>query len=252
MITKSLAGVAAGVLLIGGGALATAQADPAPESTPVATSAPESQTLAGTTAADADYPAPTGFDTTTSLTLHDGLIQFGAVNNARVVVDGVATTDSPTGTVRITADGHTRTGTLHSGVAVVALPLLAVGTHDATATYVPANDSFGPSSSTTDSYKVVKSGSRLGVDATRISSGERPVVHTHVTTTTGVAARGSVTVRITNGKARDTETATLRDGMAVVRFPKVNRTGQWSVSAVYKGSATVASDNGGDSFRCTR
>jgi hypothetical protein len=251
MITKSVAGVAAGVLLVGGGALATAQADPSPSEPKTAAPAVSSPTVT-TQSDESQYPG--SVFTTTTLSIRPR-VQYRAENIARVVVNAGATDTNPRGTVTLVVNGQTVSARLIGGAASVAVPRsLKPGEYAARANYTPNSGSqFKSSHSGVKFFRVVKSGSSTFVQAARISRGERPTVRVQVESDTRITPRGSVTVRISNGSGeRHTELASLLNGQAVVRFPKVDSRGRWSARAVYGGSNVVQSSVGTDGFRVTR
>jgi hypothetical protein len=249
MITKSVAGVAAGVLLIGGGAMATAQADPAP-SEPTAPAPAATSPTATTQSDESEYPG--SVFTTTSLGIRSS-VEYRAENVARVVVSAGATDSKPSGSVTVTVDGESRSATLSRGVASVSLPRsLQPGSYTARAAYIPTAGSQYKRSNDSASFRVVKSGSATFVQAASVSLRERPTVRVQVEGDTGVTPRGSVTVVITDGRERHTDEAQLLNGQAVVRFPKVDRRGQWEARAYYGGSDVVAGSRGSDGFRVTR
>jgi len=253
MITKSLAGVAAGALLVGGAAVATAQADPfSPVTVPVAqpTDTTTPSALVGAPSDTSGYPG--SVVTTTGVNLPRS-VQYGAAHQARVVVDATAAQDVPDGSVTVTVAGVSRQDTLSGGSATVSLPRsLKPGRFTARARYSPASDSQFKASSGSAAFTVVKAGSRTLVQAFRVSRDERPTVRISVESTTGVTPRGSVFVVITDGRQRQARQANLINGQTVVGFPKVDRPGQWDARAVYGGSDVVSESRGTDTFRVTR
>ncbi len=154
MITKSLAGVAAGILLIGGGALATAQADPAkPSSGPTATTTASGASTAQ--AAGARYPA--SVVTTTSLRVNSP-VERGEAHRARIRVRAGATSTDPRGTVSVVVAGKSRHARLVNGVAVVSMPrwLRAGRGYQVRARYIPRTDSQWQRSSDTAWLRVTR------------------------------------------------------------------------------------------------
>src|SRR5262245_28419569 len=113
MITKSLAGVAAGVLLIGGGALATAQADP---STTITVASVQHSTSAPARAASACHGYPASVVTNTVLHVKSP-VRAGSSHRARISVSAGATRTTPRGTVTVSVAGKSRTVNLVRGVA---------------------------------------------------------------------------------------------------------------------------------------
>lgn len=252
MITKSVAGVAAGVLLVGGGALATAQADPSPSTTEPKTAAPAVTGPAIITAAD-DSAYPGSTPTTTTLRIRSR-VEYRAETLARIVVGDGAADGNPRGTVTLVVAGRTKTATLRRGAATVVLPRsLQPGEYAARADFRSADHTqYQNSRSAVERFRVVKAGSSTLVNAARISRGERPTVRVVVEGNNFVTPRGSVAVRITTRGERHTKRVHLFNGQAVVRFAKVDRRGRWGVRAVYGGSRVVQRSVGTDRFRVTR
>jgi hypothetical protein len=255
MIKKSFAGVTAGVLLVGAGALATAQADPSPSTDSEPKTAAPAVTSPTVNAQADDSAYPGSVITTTNLLLRSR-VEYRAENVARVVVGDGATDGRPHGTVTVTVAGEgSRSATVgRGGSASVILPRsLKPGRYSATASFTPEDDTeYAASRSGKETFTVVKSGSATFVQAARVSRGERPVVRVQVESDTRVTPRGSVSVRISTRGERHTERARLFNGQAVVRFAKVDRRGRWSARAVYGGSSVLQGSAGTDGFRVTR
>ncbi len=257
MIQKSLAGVAVGALLIGGGALSAAQADPVPAAAPrpVAAETLLAAPVATTQATNVEPDSvgsgyPVSVFTRAFLTIYPR-VEYGAAGHARVVVVAEAIDTTPTGSASVTVAGVSRSATVRQGVAVVALPRLGVGTYTARASYKPSAGSQFKSSRASAPLTVVKSGSRVSVRAGNVSGRERPVVRTTVRTTSGAPAGGTVSVTITRKGQSYTKRVRLQRGNAAARFAKPAH-GRWTAKVVYTGNANIKGSTGSDTFRSLR
>ena len=150
MLKKSLAGVAAGTLLVGGGALATAQAGPAT----VAPAQVAAQSVAVKAApAAADYPG--SVFTRTRLTVRDGVER--KAHRARIVVTAGASDATPRGTAVVRVAGKVRSAAVRQGVAVLNLPrTLKPGSYTARANFIPPQGSQFKRSSDADRFRVLR------------------------------------------------------------------------------------------------
>jgi hypothetical protein len=154
MISKSLAGVAAGVLLVGGGALATAQADPSsPDNVTAGGTVERSATAQATRSANA-YPS--SVFTRTNVRIKRTIVR--GHGRASIVVTAGAVDRKPRGDVRLVVDGKSRREELRRGEAVVRLPrgLRAGRSYTARVTYLPTRGSQFQRSSDSDRFRVVR------------------------------------------------------------------------------------------------
>ena len=157
MITKSLAGIAAGVLLVGGGVMATAQA----ASTTTTTTSTQMASARQSTSAPVrtalrckGYPASVFTQTVVRV---KSPVRRGHAYAARVSVSARATKTTPRGTVTVRAAGSSRTARLVGGVAVVRMPkIMKVGRYTARATYHETQCSQWKPSSDTAGVRVVR------------------------------------------------------------------------------------------------
>jgi hypothetical protein len=154
MITKSLAGVAAGVLLIGGGALATAQANPS--TTTIQAASVQRTASASSTAVGFGPGYPASVVTNTVLRVQSP-VRVGSSHRARISVSAGATKTTPRGTVTVSVAGKSRSTTLVDGVAVVTMPTVTKpGSYTAHASYHPKSGSQWKRSSDSAPYRVTR------------------------------------------------------------------------------------------------
>lgn len=155
MIKKSLASIAAGALLVGGGALATAQADPAqPDNNTTAAAPVERSATARTTVARAAYPA--SVFTRARVNVPER-VRVGNHPRVHVTVTAGAVRRKPHGTVRVVVAGKARHADVRRGEAVVRLPRLRAGrAYTARAYYKPTRGSQFKKDSGKDRFRVVR------------------------------------------------------------------------------------------------
>ncbi len=208
---------------------------------------------ASSAAPGCQYPA--NIVTTTSLKVHPKKVQYGANARARVVVRATGSQRTPKGQALVIVAGRSLTERLSGGAATIALPSrLSAGRHyGVKAKYLPKRCSrFQKSSSATKSFRVVKAHSRAKVNVRSIERGERPRARVHVSTRTGVTAKGKARVRISKGGTAYVKTIRLRGGSGSTKFKALNRLGRWHVKVKYLGTGNIARDSGRDTFRVKR
>ena len=197
----------------------------------------------------AGYAAPIA--TTTTLSLARSAGQYGAVNVATVRVASGAGT--PGGTVRVSVNGETYTGSLNSdGVAQRQLPrsLAPSHTYRVTASYAGSGN-CRPSGPVSKFYTVVRAGTFVrGLQVHNIWPGVRPRATGRVDSATGVVTRGQVRVRLVNhGKVRQERIVGLRNGAFRATFGRTTARGTWTVRAKFVANRTFRGSHASATFR---
>ncbi|WP_436700639.1 metallophosphoesterase [Nocardioides sp. BYT-33-1] len=201
--------------------------------------------VAGSSAGDVRYVAPLDpdapVDPTAPATVSAGDIEVGVGSTATVTVRVTGAEGTPTGTVRVLA-GATALGSaqLTGGTAHVVLPArsLPVGTHQLRVAY--DGDGDHAAASTTVRVRVTKAPAAVRVLKVKPKRVEvrrtRPVLRVRVDVPAGVAADGTVTVKIPGAK---NVRAVVRNGVVRLRLPAFQRVGTRRLKVVFAGNAEV-------------
>ncbi|MFY0409208.1 5'-nucleotidase C-terminal domain-containing protein [Solicola sp. PLA-1-18] len=182
--------------------------------------------------------APLPPKATPTVTATGSSIAYGGTPTVRVTV---SSTPTATGRVQVSRKGTViGSGTLINGRAIIALrrSVLKPGTSPVSVTYLGDADVAARSTKTT--IRVAKSGALVDARVTTspvVVGRSRARVVAVVDTRTGVAARGTVRVRL-GGKTVGTAKVG-RNGKAVIRLKAFTSPGRKTLSVKYLGSSTV-------------
>lgn len=195
-----------------------------------------------------EEPAPVGAPTTTELIADEPAQRYGAAGADRVQLFASVTAEgnvAARGTIRFT-EGTRVLGeaAISNGVARFRVAgTLAVGSHKITATFVPADAAvLASSTSAAVTVKVAKAVAvaTASLTKTSINAKQRTSVTVRVRAS-GTSPTGQVRVAVKRGGKTRIVTGTLRNGKVKLALPKLKK-GTYTVSAWYRGSATVATD----------
>jgi hypothetical protein len=103
---------------------------------------------------------------------------------------------------------------------------------------------FDPTSSA-HVVTVERSAAAIGFSSGPLKPGRKGTLKVSVATVAGVPATGRITVRVVGRKL----TATLKNGVASFRVPKLPRSGTLKVNAAYSGDGEYAAGSGKHSFQ---
>ncbi|MDN4173291.1 lamin tail domain-containing protein [Nocardioides sp. SOB77] len=190
--------------------------------------------------------APEAARSTTTLTASGRTQRYAAEPARRVSLTAtVASARGAAGTVEVRRSGVlVASAPLTGGSATVLLPGdLPVGRHELTATYVPADPAaVAPSTSASTTVVVQRASTtaRARLLDGPVGARERGRLEVAVSAT-GLVPTGTVTVTVRGGGRVRTLAATLVDGRAVLRLPRLVR-GSYRVLATYGGSDVAAGD----------
>lgn len=195
---------------------------------------PDSTDFAGSQGDVTVTVAPAGTTTAaTSTTVKLSPAKLTAKGTATATATVTSAGGKPTGSVRFSWNGGSKTVVLVGGSAKAAITGLRAGTLKVTASYVPSSSSFAASSAT-KSAAVARIKTKTKVKA----AGKFRKAGKAVITVSGKAT-GAVTLKAT-GTLKKTFKAKVRNGKATIKLGKLKKKGKITLVATFKGNATHA------------
>ncbi|WP_230929777.1 Ig-like domain-containing protein [Dietzia aurantiaca] len=174
------------------------------------------------------YTLPAVATTTQAVTVSPGTGRVGEDVTLSTRVTANHGTNTPTGTVRFTVDGQTRTATLVNGVATTTTSFSTTGSKSVTATYVPGNSNqwSGSSRDGTVNIRTEATQTNLSLDPVEVLTGGTVQASASVSP---VGAEGEIEFSAGGDPVRVPVGA---DGSASVELP-ADSTGEMTVTATF-------------------